>query len=62
MRKKLNFHNEYKENFLYNNVQDQSHLFIIKKLYYIYLLQITLNFDVKTIKKAIFNVNQKKIT
>ena len=62
MRKKLNFYNEYKENFLYNNVQNQLHLFIIKNFYHIYLSQITLKFNVKTIKKAMFNINQKKIT
>ena len=37
-------------------------MFTIKKFYYKYFSQIALAFEIKTIKKIIFNVNQKRIT
>ena len=58
----FNFNNKYEENSLYDNVQDQSYLFIIKKFYYKYFSQIALAFKMKIIKETMFNAGQKKIT
>ena len=55
-------YNKYEENSLYDDVQDQSYLFTIKKFYCKYLSQIALAFEMKTIKKTMFNADQRRIT
>ena len=59
---KLDFYNKYEDNSLYNNNQSQLKLSTMKKFYHKYFSQIILVFEVKFIKEAIFNINQKHVT